>query len=141
MRNFQILDKVELDTQTGILTASVQGEDGMRPSIAMRREGGYVAISASYGPLEIAIRPRYSEFGRILSRLRPVQGLQTTRQVGTGEAYLNLGLQEDGALIIRPTLVGDASGHISFNLILTDAVRQALFDWLPIDEASKAADV
>jgi hypothetical protein len=141
MRNFQVLDKAIVDSETGIIHFSVEQEDGMRPKLAMRREGSYVAISASYGPLEIALRPRYAELGRTLSRLSPVAGLQTTRQVGTGQAYLSLGLQSDGSLLIRPTIVADATGHLGVNLVLTDAVRQALYDWLPVDEAARAPQI
>ncbi|MBC7869346.1 MAG: hypothetical protein H7Y09_00795 [Chitinophagaceae bacterium] len=141
MRNFQTLDQVHIDAGTGVITLSTQDENGMRPRVSMRREGGYVSISASYGPLEIAMRPRFVELGRTLSRLRPVQGLQTTRQVGTGQAYIALGLQEDGALILRPTIVADATGHFCINLTLTNDVRQRVFDWLPISEAENAPDV
>jgi hypothetical protein len=102
----------------------------------MRREGDYITISASYGVLEIALRPRYHELTRVLSRLQPVEGLQTTRQVGTGQAFLALGLKPDGTLLMRPTLVADATGHMSFNLALSDPVRQALYTWLPIEPAS-----
>jgi hypothetical protein len=73
--------------------------------------------------------------------LSPVAGLQTTRQVGTGQAYLSLGLQSDGSLLIRPTIVADATGHLGVNLVLTDAVRQALYDWLPVDEAARAPQI
>jgi hypothetical protein len=101
--------------------------------VSMRREGDYITIAASYGLLEIALRPRYHELTRVLSRLQPVEGLQTTRQVGTGQAYLALGLKPDGTLLMRPTLVADATGHMTFNLTLTDEVRKALFAWMPIE--------
>ena len=133
MRNFQTIDQVNIDAETGIIYLSTENDIGMNPQVSMRREGSYVAISASYGPLEIALRPRYSEIARALSRLRPVKGLKTTRQVGTGQAYLGLGLQEGGILILRPTIVADATGHFSFNLLLTDDVREAVFEWLPAD--------
>lgn len=132
MRNFQMLDRAAVDAETGIIYLSASSEMSAQPRIAMRREGSYVSISASYGPLEFALRPRFAELERTLSRLRPVQGLQTTRQVGTGQAYLSLGLQQEGSLVIRPTIVADATGHVSFNLILTDAVRRAVFEWLPV---------
>ena len=57
-----------------------------------------MAISASYGPMEIALRPRYEDLTRLLARLQPVEGLQTTRQVGTSQAYLATGLRSDGTL-------------------------------------------
>lgn len=132
MRNFQTLDKVVIDSEAQILYLSKETDTGS-PRIAFRREGGYLSISASYGPMEIAMRPRFAEFTRTLSRLRPIQGLQTTRQVGTGQAYIAFGLHEDGALVMRPTIVADATGLIAFNLFLTNEVRQALFNWLPVE--------
>lgn len=132
MRNFQTLDKVVIDDETGIIYFSVQGDSDMSPRLTLRREGGYVAISASYGPLEIALRPQFDNLTNKLGRLQPVKGLQTTRQVGTTEAYLGLGLREDGTLLLRPTIVADARGHFSFNLMLTSAAREALYAWLPI---------
>jgi hypothetical protein len=141
MRNFQTLDRYHIDNSTGIITLSVEAASETQPRVAMRREGSYVAISASYGPLEIAMRPRFSEFGHALLRLRPVQGLQTTRQVGTGQAYLAVGLLENGSLVMRPTIVADATGHLCFNLLLTDSVRQAVYDWLPVSEAENSLTI
>lgn len=135
MRNFQSLDKFVIEESTGILYISTQDEDWMHPRVSLRKEGTYVAISASYGPLEIAMRLRLNEFTSILARLRPIQGLQTTRQLGTDRTYITLGLQENGGLVIRPTIVGDATGHVCLNLILTKSVRQALFEWLPVTSA------
>ena len=133
MRTFQTLNQVRADDETGILYLSTD-EDEMEPRVSVRREGSYIAMSASYGPLEIAMRLRYAELTRVLSRLRPVQGLQTTRQVGTGQAYLALGLQSNGCLVLRPTIVADATGHFTINLLLSETVTQALFSWLPLDK-------
>jgi hypothetical protein len=132
MRSFQTLNKVNLDKDTGILHMSMEAASENSSTLAMKQEGGYVVISASHGPLEIALRPRLQELARILARLKPVEGLQTTRQVGTGEAYLSLGLATDGTLLLRPTIVADATGHLTFNLALTDTVRAVLFEWLPV---------
>ena len=131
MRNFQTLDQYENDEETGILYISTGDDNSMQPRVSMRREGSYVAISASYGPLEVAMRLRIEELSRVLSRLRPVQGLQTTRSIGTGQAYIAVGLQEDLGLVMRPTIIGDATGHICLNLILANSVREALYRWLP----------
>ncbi len=131
MRNFEMLDTVTIDEESGLLTLTAIGDAPGSPVVALRREGGYIALSASYGPLEIALRPRYQELARVLARLQPVEGLQTTRQVGTGQAYVSFGLRPDGALLMRPTIVADATGHIGFNLALSDSVRKALFEWLP----------
>ncbi len=130
MRSFSTLDTVTLDEETGVMTVS--GSEAGQPTLAVRREGGYIAISVAFGPLEIALRPRYQEFEHVLSRLRSVSGLQTTRQVGTGESHLGLGLRDDGALVMRPTLVADATGHISINLILSSDARTKLYAWLAI---------
>lgn len=138
MRTFQTLDQASADEDTGVLSLSASGDEWMYPKVSMRREGSYVAISASYGPIEMALRLRYEELTRVLGRLRPVKGLQTTRQIGTGQAYIGMGLQEDGQLVLRPTIVADATGHMTFNLVLTTTVRQTLFDWLPVDVKPRA---
>jgi hypothetical protein len=136
MRNFELLDQVSVDTDSGVITITTKNDSSGNPVVALRREGGYIALSASYGPLEIALRPRFQELSRVLARLQPVEGLQTTRQVGTGQAYLAVGLKPDGVLLLRPTIVADATGHMGFNLALSDAVRQALFEWLPVGAES-----
>jgi hypothetical protein len=134
MRHFELLDHVSVNAQTGIITLTTARDVHSRPIVAMRHEGGYVVISASYGPLEISLRPRMEELTRVLARLQPVEGLQTTRQVGTGQAFLALGSQTNGELILRPTIVADATGHLSFNLMLSTAAREALYKWLPVEE-------
>jgi len=134
MRNFQTLDTYVVESELGILYLSNSVETVGTPKVSMRREGGYMSISVSYGPLEIALRPRFVDLSRTLARLRPVQGLQTTRQVGSAQAYIALGLREDGTLVMRPTLVSDATGLMVYNLLLTDPVREALYVWLPVEE-------
>ena len=114
MRHFEILDQMTIDSPSGIMTLSMKQESGEQPQISMRREGAYIAISAAYGPLEIALRPRYDDLVQMLARLRPVDGLQTTRQVGTSQAYV-------------------AIGYFAFNLVLTPPVRQAFYEWLSVD--------
>jgi hypothetical protein len=32
---------------------------------------------------------------------------------------------------MRPTIVADASGYMTFNLSIGDAARKSLFEWLP----------
>jgi len=134
MRHFERLDQVSVDPQTGIISLTTTRDVHSKPIVAMRHEGGYVVISASYGPLEISLRPRLEELARVLVRLQPVEGLQTTRQVGTGQAFLALGSQASGELILRPTIVADATGHLSFNLLLSTAAREALYEWLPVEK-------
>ena len=138
MRNFQLLDVVTIDDHTGSIQFTTEESLVARPVVTVQREGGYVSFSASYGPFEIALRPRFQELARVLGRLHPVEGLQTTRHVGTAQAYLAVGLKPDGVLLLRPTIVGDATGHLGFNLALSSAVRQAFFDWLPADHDASA---
>ena len=131
MRQFQVLDQSAVDSATGILSLIARGGSA---SLALRREGEYVSISASLGALEIALRPRVRDLIRALRQLQPNDGLQTTRQVGSGDCFLGLGLRSDGTLILRPTLVGDASGYFCLNLTLSPDVAAALRGWLG-DEA------
>ncbi|MFO7321884.1 MAG: hypothetical protein DIU68_009140 [Chloroflexota bacterium] len=133
MRNYEILTTVEIDQHTGLLTMTASRESPPVSQLAMRREGDYVVISASYGPIEIALRPRYEMLRRTFARLQPIGGLQTTREIGTTHAYLSVGLRADHSLLLRPTLVGDASGHLCLNFELTSEVREALFRWLEIE--------
>lgn len=132
MRNFHPLDVVNNDQTSGLLTFSSSIDAPFRPQLSMRKEGTYVSMAVSHGPIEVALRPRVDELRRVLGRLVAVEGLQTTRQVGTGEAYIALGLQSDGTLLMRPTLVADATGHLCFNLMLTPASRSTLYSWFGV---------
>ena len=134
MRQFRTLFRVEKNEDSGVMY--IVGEKGTHdyPSLAVSREGDYVPISASYGPLELALRLRYEELSRTIGRLQPVEGLQTTtRQVGSTSAYLALGLHKDGTLILRPTLVSDAYGHLTMNLQLPNDTRDEFLSWLEIE--------
>lgn len=135
MRNFETLDQMAVDTATGIISLTAREDSASRPTLSMRREGDYISISASYGALEIALRPRVRELIRTLKHIQPNDGLNTTRQVGTGEAFLGLGLHQDGALIIRPTIIGDATGYFCLNLILAPEAANALKGWLGEDDS------
>ena len=132
MRNFQKLDGYKFDPDSDSLELFLTNADDEQPRLALHREGSYVTISASYGPLEIALRPRYEDLIRTLSRLTVIEGLLTTRQVGTGQAYVSMGLASDGDLLLRPTIVADATGHFSLNLEIAQSARQALYDWLKV---------
>jgi hypothetical protein len=132
MRNFQTLDGTRIDPTAESLEFFLTASDDDEPLLAMRREGIYVTISASYGPLEIAMRPRYEDLARTLNRLTVVDGLHTTRQVGTGQAYLAMGLTAQNDLLMRLTIVADATGHLSLNLKLTPEARIKLYDWLGV---------
>ncbi|MCC6805064.1 MAG: hypothetical protein IT319_19445 [Anaerolineae bacterium] len=130
MRNFQTLDQAVVDTATGVITFTVTNSDGAHPTIALRREGEYAPISASYGSLEIALRLRVRELIRTISHIQPNDGLNVTRQVGTGDCFLGLGLRSDGSLVVRPTIIGDASGYFCLNLVLAPEATAALRRWL-----------
>lgn len=132
MRNFHPLDQVTSDPDSGILLYTSSVDAPVKPQVAMKREGSYIAFSVSHGPMEMALRPRVDELQRVLGRVSPVPGLQTTRQVGTSDAYIALGLNPDGTLLMRPTLVADATGHFCFNLIMSDEMRASLFEWLGV---------
>ncbi|MCB9453162.1 MAG: hypothetical protein H6672_17145 [Anaerolineaceae bacterium] len=134
MRHFERLDHVSIDTETHIISLTTTEDVHSKATMAMRREGAYLVVSASYGPLEISLRLRLEEFTHVLERIQPVSGLQTTRQVGTGQASLALGAQTSGELILRPTIVADATGHFSFNLLLSTDARQSLYNWLEIKD-------
>lgn len=133
MRNFELLDQTAVDRESGVMTLTTKAASTGSPVLALRREGSYLVISASYGPLEVALRPRLDEVTRVLQRLQPVEGLNTTRQVGTGQAFLALGLKPDGELLLRPTLVADATGLLTFNLALSSEARQTLYTWLAVE--------
>ncbi len=135
MRNIQILDASRIDKESDSLELFLQSADDDYPRLALRREGAYVTISASYGPLEIALRPRYEDLVRTLSRLTPVDGLLTTRQVGTAQAYLAMGLTSNDNLLLRPTIVADATGHLSINLQIARNARETLYRWLNVPAA------
>ena len=128
MRHYQSLDTFKLEGNTVYLTSS--GDDPVEAMAVMMREGERVAISISIGPLELGLRPRYEELQRAVASLKPVPGLSTTRHVGSEVAYMDLGLTEDRRLVMRPSLVSDASGHLSINLLVTPEAFEKLAAWL-----------
>ena len=130
MRYFQTLEHSSLDSTTGILSFTAGEDDALAPRLHLKREGEYIALSAGYAGIEIAMRLRHQELARTLAHLQPVDGLQATRQVGNGQVSIALGLQTDGTLLLRPMLVADSSGHISLNFQLTPASTRALTAWL-----------
>ncbi len=133
MRNFMQLDRYQIDSDTGVFRLFTQAEDANSPQLALKIEGEYIAISASYGALEVALRPNLGELRWALSHLVPFEGLQTTsRQIGSTQAFLAIGLHADGALILRPTILADATGHLTMNLRLSSEARIQLFQWLGV---------
>ena len=133
MRNYQILDVASIEPDNVLLLTNAE-DNPERPHLFISREGAFVSLSASFGPLEIALRLNYEQLKRRLEQLHPVPGLATTRQVGTTQSYLSFGLTHDERLVMRPTLASDASGHLTFNLVATSEIRQKLFNWLEIED-------
>ena len=129
MRNYQVLDK-SVVADGNVLTLSNSEHQENYPQVSFGREGAFVGIAASFGPREIALRLRHNELVRHLTHLQSVPGLAITRQTGSANAYLSMGLAQDDKLVLRPTLVADASGHVSFNLVCTSDVRAALLKWI-----------
>lgn len=128
MRQFQSINQFSIDDETQLL--SMTSTDDPAQQISMRREGDHLSISFSINALELALRLRFSDFTRVLAHMQPIDGLNTSRQVGTGNAFLALGLHTDGSLIIRPTLVADATGYFTLNLKLTPDVHKSLMEWV-----------
>lgn len=131
MRHFEILDQVETDPSSGILTLRAASAE-TPPRLSLRIEGDYITISASFGPMEIALRPRLQELSRALAHLTPIDGLHFTRQIGTAQSYIAVGLRIDQSLLLRPTIVADATGLMCLNLEVTPEARARLYNWLGI---------
>ena len=140
MRHFQTLDRAAIDENAGILLITASEASYLSVEIALRLEGDYLLLSASYGAFELALRLRRREFTRALTHIQPIDGLHTTRQVGTGNAFLGVGLHSNRSLVLRPTIVGDATGYTCLNLRLTPDARQTLYDWIGIGAVSTSED-
>ena len=134
MRFYQKLDRVSRDETDDTLLIECSEGDPCLPKLWFGREGMYVSVSASYGPLEISLRPRQRDLASGLGQLRPTERLAVMRMVGTGQAHIELGLATTGELLIRTTIVADATGHIAMNLILTPDARAQLVAWLGIEK-------
>jgi len=133
MRNFMQLDRYQVDSDTGVFRLFSHAEDDSSPQLALKMEGEFIAISSSYGALEIALRPKLDELRWALSHLVPFDGLQTTsRQIASTQAFIALGLHSDGTLVLRPTILADATGHLTINLRLSSEARAQLYSWLSI---------
>lgn len=130
MRTYQTLDRAEIDADRDILMLTSSARNELSTSVAMRREGDFLAISCSRGALELALRLKKADVTRTFSHLQPAEGQQTPRQIGTGQAFLQVGLQTNGALLLRPVLVADAGGLLALNLSVEHAARRALLSWL-----------
>jgi hypothetical protein len=133
MRSYQKLDHVSHDAADDTLLIDSADGDQTLPKLWFGREGMYVSVSASYGPLEISLRPRQRDLAASLGQLRPTERLSVMRMVGTGQAHIELGLAISGELLLRATIVADATGHIAMNVILTSDVRAKLYEWLGVE--------
>ncbi len=129
-RAFALLDTTLVDDENHLLTLRGAETGALIPEITIRREGIWLLIAAGVGFFEVALRLSFAEMRHVLASLQPNDGLTTTRQVGTGEAYLGVGLKQDGTLILRPVVVGDATGHVRMNFRLTSNARAALTKWI-----------
>jgi hypothetical protein len=129
MRNYQILDSAIVEAEN-VLRLSNAEDNPEKPMLSMSREGAFLTLSVSFGPLELALRLRHDDVKRRLEHLHPVPGLATTLQIGTGNAYIAIGLTTDNRLVMRPTLVADASGRLIFNLVTTSTVYGQVREWL-----------
>ena len=126
MHNHHLLDS--FGVENGILYLITKDSDNIH--LALKKEGTRIAISASIGPLELALRLYFDEFRRKVANLRPIAGQTAIRQVGGGQAFMGIGMVEDGGLILRPTLVTDASGHLNMNFRTTAEVCEVFANWL-----------
>jgi hypothetical protein len=133
MRHYQKLDNVTFDESTNTLLITNAEADSEGPNLWFGREGMYISISAHYGPMEIALRPRQRDLITSLSQLKATDRLSVMRLVGTGQAHLGLGLSTRGELLLRATIVADATGQFAMNMILTSSAREKLLKWLEVE--------
>lgn len=130
MSSIVILGRVEPDpASTDLILASTDTQPG---SLVARREDEYVVLTTTSGPMAITLRLRADELARTLRHPAASSEQATARQVGSSQAYLAIGRREDGDILLRPTLVADATGQLSFNLLVTANVCEDLFRWLQV---------
>lgn len=135
MRHYQTLDTVTHDIANNTLRFTAGGDDPCGPTLWFGREGMYLSVSAGYGPIEIALRPRLRNVVTSFAQLRPTARLTVMRMVGTGQAHLELGLSSEGELLVRTAIVADATGHLAMNMVLTPEARERLYEWLEVPPA------
>lgn len=130
MRNYETLDTIT--ENDGQLQLTHRESGAVHGALMLAQEGDKIVISASVGVVELALRLRLDEFKRQVAGLKHVPGLTTTRQVGTVQAFIWLGLTENNELVLRPTLLVDATGKLTFNMIASEACYQRLVEWLNV---------
>ena len=101
MRTYTTLDRAEVDSERNLLLLSSSDSASWPASVAMRREGEYLAMSYFLGPAEIALRLKLADVTRALSHLQPADGQQTPRQVGGGQASLQVIGQGDISFLVK----------------------------------------
>ncbi|MGQ9907500.1 MAG: hypothetical protein ACUVS2_01575 [Candidatus Flexifilum sp.] len=122
-----ILGRVEPHPSALVLAST----DTLIGSLIARREDEYVILTTTSGPMEITLRLRADELARTLKHPAALSSEQVTaRQVGSAHAYLAIGRRDDGDILLRPTLIADATGQLSFNLLVTAHVAGDLLQWL-----------
>ena len=132
MRHYQKLNRVTHDTENDTLLFTC---DDCTTNLWFGREGMYVSVSAQYGPLELALRPRLADFVSCLNQLPATETLAAMRMVGTGQAHLELGLSNKGELLIRSAIVADATGHFAVNAIMDAEPAAELMKWLGVERS------
>lgn len=132
MRQFQILTHVATDEADQTLHLSGEPGGDSLASLWFGHEGMYVSVSANYGPLEISLRPRQRDLVASLAQLKPTERLSIMRMIGTGQAHLAVGLSQTGKMLLRTSIVADATGQFAMNFILEPDVRAQLFTWLGV---------
>ncbi len=133
MRQYYKLDTVSHDPATDTLLFTASTPDCAGVSLWFGREGIYLSVSASYGPFEVALRPRLRDLKASLRQIKPTERLTAMRLIGTGQAHLEVGLASNGDLLMRAALVSDATGHLAVNTVLTSSAREKLYAWLDVD--------
>ncbi len=68
MRHFQTLGTVSHDAANDTLLISDGSGDPCALTLWFGREGMYLSVAAGYGPLEIALRPRYRDVATSLAQ-------------------------------------------------------------------------
>ena len=74
MRTYQTLDRAEVETDRDILTLTSATGSVIPTSLALRREGLYLAMSFSRGPAELALRLKTADVTRALPHPDEVRG-------------------------------------------------------------------
>lgn len=138
MRYYHKLSQVTRDEANDTLLIACGEGDDCRAQVWFGREGIYVNVSATHGPLEMSLRPRQRDLVSSLASLWPTERLSIMRMVGTGQAHLELGLSTGGELLFRTTIVADANGQVAMNMVLTPDARHELFEWLGVKNEAMA---